>query len=232
MRSVDCQNCSYCFFGCAYGCKQSTDRSLPAPRWKRCGRRERRPGRGDRLDSGRASGVIARTAEGALEVKRAGGGPRLRRDRDSADAHRPPPGQLRGGASPRASSGRQRARLVRRRTKTEYRTAMVSRYSDSFIRDGFVIELFGANPAFAAPSVPGLAPHTSDWRSICIARAVARPSSATTAPSGRVRRGRRGEEGHRVRARGAGTRARPARSQDVVGDQRSRPGRVRSASSR
>jgi choline dehydrogenase-like flavoprotein len=66
----DCKGCSYCFFGCAYGCKQSMDRSyLPAAAAK--GARILSDARVTRInvDGGRASGVLATTSEGSLDVR-------------------------------------------------------------------------------------------------------------------------------------------------------------------
>jgi choline dehydrogenase-like flavoprotein len=70
VRNVkDCRGCCYCLFGCAYGCKQSMDRSyLPAAIDK--GARVVSEARVDRIvvDGGAARGVRARTPEGTLEV--------------------------------------------------------------------------------------------------------------------------------------------------------------------
>jgi choline dehydrogenase-like flavoprotein len=195
LRSVkDCQNCSYCFFGCAYGCKQSTDRSyLPAAMER--GAVVVSDARVDkiRIDGDRASGVIARTAEGALEVSAravvlACGAietPLLLLD------HR-----LGGSEVGRHLALHPVVSVLGwyDDEKTEYRSAMVSRYSDSFVRDGFVIELFGVNPAFAAPSVPGFGyAHkraARDLHRTSGAAAIIRDDGA----AGRVRRGRHGEK--------------------------------------
>jgi choline dehydrogenase-like flavoprotein len=70
LRNVrGCKGCSYCFFGCAYGCKMSMDQSyLPAAMEK--GARVICDARVEALvmDAGRARGVTARTAEGSLDV--------------------------------------------------------------------------------------------------------------------------------------------------------------------
>jgi choline dehydrogenase-like flavoprotein len=195
VRSVkDCQNCSYCFFGCAYGCKQSTDRSyLPAAVEK--GAVVVSDARVERIqfDGDRASGVVARTAEGALEVSARAvvlacgaietplmlldhrlGGPEVGRH---LALH--PVVSVLGWYDDE---------------QTEYRSAMVSRYSDSFIRDGLVIELFGANPAFSAVAVPGFGvAHkraARDLHRTSGGAAIIRDDGAV----GRVRRGRRGEK--------------------------------------
>ncbi len=143
VRNVkDCKNCCYCFFGCAYGCKQSTDRSyLPAAMKKGAvvfseARVEKILMEGDR-----AAGVLARTAEGELEV-------RARAVVLACGAIETPLMLLDhrlGGAE----VGRHLALHPVVSVlgwyddeQTEYRSAMLSRYSDAFIRDGLVIELF------------------------------------------------------------------------------------------
>jgi choline dehydrogenase-like flavoprotein len=194
-RSVkDCKNCCYCFFGCAYGCKQSTDRSyLPAAMAKGAivvsdARVEK-----IQLDGSRASGVVARTAEGTLEVSA--------RAVVLACGTIETPLMLLDHGLGGSEVGRHLALHPVVSVlgwydddQVEYRSAMLSRYSDSFIRDGFVIELFGANPAFAAPVVPGFgAAHKLGARNLhrtSGAAAVVRDDKAV----GRVRRGRGGKK--------------------------------------
>lgn len=66
----DCKGCSYCFFGCAYGCKQSMDQSyLPQAMSK--GARVISDARVERIrfDARTATGVNARTPTGRIEVR-------------------------------------------------------------------------------------------------------------------------------------------------------------------
>ncbi len=66
----DCRGCCYCFWGCAYGCKQSMDQSyLPAA--GEAGARIVSEARVERIhfEAGHARGVDARTPHGVLEVR-------------------------------------------------------------------------------------------------------------------------------------------------------------------
>lgn len=65
-----CRGCNYCFFGCAWGCKQSMDQSyLPAAMGE--GARVISDARVERIDMDgtRARGVVARTPHGTLKVR-------------------------------------------------------------------------------------------------------------------------------------------------------------------
>lgn len=65
-----CRGCNYCFFGCAYGCKQSMDQSY-LPDATEGGARLVSNARVSeiRMEGRRARGVVARTAHGTLEVR-------------------------------------------------------------------------------------------------------------------------------------------------------------------
>jgi choline dehydrogenase-like flavoprotein len=189
-----CQDCCYCFFGCAYGCKQSTDRSyLPAAMEK--GAVVVSEARVQRvvLDGGRATGVVARTPEGRLEIT-------ARAVVLACGAVETPLMLIDHGLG-----GREVGRNLKVHPvvsvlgwyddeQTEYRNAMLSQYADTFIRDGIVIELYGASPAFLGPFVPGFgADHKRAVRDLAHASggaAVVRDDRAV----GRVSRGRRGEK--------------------------------------
>jgi choline dehydrogenase-like flavoprotein len=195
VRNVkDCHECCYCFFGCAYGCKQSADRSyLPAAMDKGAVVFSDTRVETIRLSGGRATGVVARTAEGAVEVE-------ARAVILACGAIETPLMLI-----DHHLGGREVGRNLALHPvvsvlgwydddANEYRNAMLSRYSDAFIRDGFVIELFGTSPTFAAPSVPGFGmAHKQGARELqrtSSAAAVVRDDQAV----GRVKRGRRGEK--------------------------------------
>ena len=195
VRNVkDCKNCCYCFFGCAYGCKQSTDRSyLPAAIAKGAVVFSEARVEKMRMEGDRATGVLARTAEGELEVS-------ARAVVLACGAIETPLMLLDhrlGGPEVGLHLALHPVVSVLgwyEDEQTEYRSAMMSRYSDAFIRDGLVIELFGASPAFAAPLVPGFgAEHKRGARGMhrtSGGAAIIRDDKAV----GRVRRGRRAEK--------------------------------------
>lgn len=195
VRSVkDCHGCCYCFAGCAYGCKQSADRSyLPAAIAK--GARVISEARVEKiaLDGAIARGVFARTPEGALDVS-------ARAVVIACGSVETPLMLLDHGLG-----GREVGRNLALHPaigvlgwydedQTEYRNAMLSSYSDAFVKDGFLIELGAGSPAFIAPSVPGFGrAHKEMARELhkaSLAAAIVRDEGA----SGRVRRGRRGEK--------------------------------------
>jgi choline dehydrogenase-like flavoprotein len=195
VRNVkDCHQCCYCMFGCAYGCKQSTDRSyLPAAMER--GAVVVSDARVDEivLEGGRATGVVARTAEGVLEV--------AARAVVVACGSIETPLMLIDHRLGGAAIGKHLALhpVVSvlgwyEDEQTEYRNAMLSQYSDHFLRDGFVIELFGLSPAFSGPLVPGFGvEHKRGARDLARTSgiaAVVRDDGAL----GRVRRNRRGEK--------------------------------------
>jgi choline dehydrogenase-like flavoprotein len=195
VRNVkDCHECCYCFFGCAYGCKQSTDRSyLPAALEK--GATVVSDARVEKIvfEGSRATGVVARTAEGSLEVA-------ARAVILACGAIETPlmllDHKLGGSAVGRHLALHPVVSVLGwyDDEQTEYRNAMLSQYSDDFARDGFVIELFGASPPFVAPFVPGFgAAHKRGALDLARASggaAVVRDDGAL----GRVRRGRKGEK--------------------------------------
>ncbi len=192
-RSVkDCRGCCYCFAGCAYGCKQSTDQSyLPAAFEK--GAALVSDARVEKLvfDGDRATGVFARTAEGALDVKaravvlacgtietplmlldhRLGG-----RDVGKHLALHPV----------LAVAG-----LYEDEDET-YRSALIATYTDAFVGDGYLLELATGAPPSLAPIVGGFGRHHKE-----IARGIGKASIAGAiirddGSLGRVRRGRGG----------------------------------------
>ena len=160
VRSVkDCQNCSYCFFGLRLRLQAVHRPELPARRdGEGGGRRQRRPGRDDPARrvgratrrrrahgrghaGGRARGRVV-LACGAIET------PLMLLDHGLGGSE--------VGTSPRASSGASASSAGTTTSRSEYRSAMrLAVLRPRSFGDGFVIELFGANPAFAAPSVPG-----------------------------------------------------------------------------
>ncbi len=195
VRSVkDCHGCCYCLAGCAYGCKQSADRSyLPAAMAK--GARVISEARVEKivLDGDRATGVFARTPEGEIEVS-------ARAVVIACGSIETPLMLLDHGLG-----GREVGRNLSLHPsigvlgwydedQTEYRNAMLSSYSDAFLKDGFIIELAAASPAFLGPAVPGFGPAhkamTRDLHKASLAAAIVRDEGA----SGRVRRGKRGEK--------------------------------------
>ena len=190
----DCHQCCYCMFGCAYGCKQSTDRSyLPAAMER--GAVVVSEARVEKLvlQGGRAAGVVARTAEGALEVS-------ARAVVLACGAIETPLMLVDHGLGGPAIGRHLALHPVVSvlgwydDEQAEYRSAMLSQFSDDFLRDGFVIELFGLSPAFSGPQVPGFgADHKRGARDLArtsAAAAVVRDDGAL----GRVRRNRRGEK--------------------------------------
>jgi choline dehydrogenase-like flavoprotein len=194
VRSVKgCHNCCYCLTGCAYGCKQSTDRSyLPAAMEKGAlvvsdARVEK-----IRIEGGRATGVVARTAEGMLEVSA--------RAVILACGAIETPLMLLDHRVGGADVGRHLALhpsisvLGWYDEPVENRSAMMSQYSDAFLREGVILEVFGASPALAAPLVSGFGvahkQGTRDIRHTSGATAIIRDEKAV----GRVRRGRGGEK--------------------------------------
>ena len=195
VRNVkDCHDCCYCFFGCAYGCKQSTERSyLPAAMEK--GATVVSDARVEKIvfEGARAAGVVARTPEGSLEVT-------ARAVVLACGAIETPlmliDHKLGGPAVGRHLALHPVVSVLGwyDDEQTEYRNAMLSQYSDDFARDGFVIELFGASPAFLAPFVPGFgASHKRgalDLGRASSGAAIIRDDGAL----GRVRRGRKGDK--------------------------------------
>ena len=184
-RSVkDCKGCSYCFSGCVYGCKQSTDQSyLPAAFEK--GATLVSEARVEKLvfDGDRATGVLARTAEGVLEVS-------ARAVVLACGSIETPLMLLDHGLGGR-DVGRHLALhpvlvvagLYEEDDKA-YRNAMIASYTDAFVADGYLVELGAARRPPSRRSRRGSAGTTRRSHETSASRPSAAPSSATTGRSG------------------------------------------------
>ena len=140
-RSVkDCRGCCYCFFGCAYGCKQSTDQSyLPAAFAKGASLVSEARVEKIKLEAGRATGDVTARAVvlscGSIET------PLMLLDHGL------------GGRDVGRHLALHPVLLVLGYFEDDqhaYRNAMISSYSDAFVGDGFLVELAAATPPFAA----------------------------------------------------------------------------------
>ena len=192
-RSVkDCRGCCYCFAGCAYGCKQSTDQSyLPAAFEK--GAALVSDARVEKIvfDGDRAVGVFARTAEGALDVKARAvvlacgtiETPLMLLDhelggRDVGKHLALHPVLAVGGLYDDEDDS--------------YRSALIGTYTDAFVGDGYLLELATGAPPSLAPLAGGFGRHhkeiVRDVGKASIAGAIIRDDGSL----GRVRRGRGG----------------------------------------
>jgi choline dehydrogenase-like flavoprotein len=192
-RSVkDCRGCCYCFFGCAYGCKQSTDQSyLPAAFEKGASLVSEARVEKITFNGGRATGVVARTPEGTIEVS-------ARAVVLACGSIETPLMLLDHGLGGR-DVGRHLALhpvlLVLgyfEEDQNAYRNAMISTYTDAFVGEGYLIELAAASPPFSAPVAAGFGrTHKEAAREVGKAAgggAIIRDVGSL----GRVRRGRGG----------------------------------------
>ncbi|MCC7539372.1 MAG: GMC family oxidoreductase [Deltaproteobacteria bacterium] len=191
----DCRGCNYCFFGCAYGCKQSTDQSY-VPAAMADGAKVICDARVERieLDRGRATGVTARTRHGTLEVRARAvvvscgaiqtplllldcgiGGSEVGKNL-SVHPVVGPSGWFDPGEQPDDVS------------------SLIGTYTDVFVGEGYLLEAYSGTPTFVAPFVPGFGREhkelVRDLRQSAGVAAVVRD----TGGFGRVRRGRRGEK--------------------------------------
>jgi len=151
----DCRGCPYCFFGCAYGCKQSMDQSyLPAAADK-----------GARIISdarvvefhrvgGSVGGVIAKTSAGSLHVE-------ARATVLACGAIATPLMLIDHGLGAE-QVGRNLALhpvLVVSgwfdEQVPEQRAGLISMYSDAYEKDGILLEFAAGSLPFAAPGSPG-----------------------------------------------------------------------------
>jgi choline dehydrogenase-like flavoprotein len=197
VRNVkDCKGCAYCFFGCAWGCKQSVDQSyLPAAMAK--GAVVVSDARVERIDldggSGRARGVSARTPEGTLDVRA--------RAVVLACGTIETPLMLLAHRLGGADVGKNLALHPvifplgwYDDEQVAYKTSLLATYSDVFVKEGFLLETGSPTPAFLAPYLPGFGrPMKEDARDLLKASgggAIVRDDGGL----GRVRRGRRGEK--------------------------------------
>lgn len=189
-----CRGCPYCFFGCAYGCKQSMDQSyLPAA-----------VGKGARviadtevtriqLDGHRARGVVAKTPTGTLVV-------RSRAVILSCGAIATPLmllDQGLGGAEVGHHLAVHPVVFVSGfygEDKPAHVSTMLATYSDHWTDEGFLVELGSGSAAFGAQGMPGIGlGHKELARQVSRAwggGAVIRDASAP----GRVRRDRKGRK--------------------------------------
>jgi choline dehydrogenase-like flavoprotein len=197
VRNVkDCKGCSYCFFGCAWGCKQSVDQSyLPAAMAK--GANVVSDARVERIDLdelGRARGVRAKTPEGSIEV-------RSRAVVLACGTIETPLMLMQHGLG-----GREVGRHLALHPvlwvsgwyddarPNAYRTNLLSTYTDVHVKDGFLVETGAPTPVFLAPYLPGFGREMKE-----MARDLAHASGAGAIVRddgglGRVRRGRAGEK--------------------------------------
>ena len=149
-----CRGCNYCFFGCAYGCKQSVDRSY-LPAGVDAGATLVSDARVEtiELDGARARGVVARTPHGTLKVRAravvlacgAIATPLMLQDHGLGGAEvgenlavHPISGPF-GWYDEVQPPG----------------SAMIGVYSDAYRSEGFLLETFSAPPDFLAALVPG-----------------------------------------------------------------------------
>jgi choline dehydrogenase-like flavoprotein len=197
VRNVkDCKGCSYCFSGCAWGCKQSVDRSyLPAAIAK--GAVVVSDARVERIDldeARRARGVHAKTPEGSLDV-------RARAVVLSCGTIETPLVLMQHGLGGR-DVGRHLALhpvlfllgWYDEARPAAYRTNLLSTYTDVYVKDGFLVETGAPTPVSLAPYLPGFGQAMKelarDLPSASGAGAIVRDDGSL----GRVRRGRRGEK--------------------------------------
>jgi choline dehydrogenase-like flavoprotein len=192
-RSVkDCRGCCYCFAGCAYGCKQSTDQSyLPAAFEK--GATLVSDARVEKIvfDGDRAVGVFARTTEGALDVKARAvvlacgtiETPLMLLDHEL------------GGRDVGKHLALHPVLAVAGLYEDEdeaYRSALIATYTDAFVGDGYLLELATGAPPALAPIAAGFGRHhkelVRDIGKASVAGAIIRDDGSL----GRVRRGRGG----------------------------------------
>ncbi len=192
-RSVkDCRGCCYCFAGCAYGCKQSTDQSYLPAAYER-GATLVSEARVERItfDGDRAAGVFARTAEGALDVS-------ARAVVLACGAIETPlmliDHEL-GGRDVGKHLAIHPVLVVAGVYEEEgeaYRNALIATYTDAFVGDGYLLELGAAAPPSVAALAPGFGRHhketARDMGKSSFGGAIIRDDGSL----GRVRRGRRG----------------------------------------
>ncbi len=198
VRNVkDCKGCAYCFTGCAWGCKQSTDQSyLPAAMAKGAVVvSDARVERIDRDEGGRARGVHARTPEGTLDV-------RARAVVLACGTIETPLLLLEHGLGG-PDVGRHLAlhpvifviAWYDDGRPDAYRTNLLASYTDVHLKDdGFLVETATPSPVFLAPHMPGFGREAKE-----LARDLPRTSGGGAivrddGSLGRVRRGRRGEK--------------------------------------
>jgi choline dehydrogenase-like flavoprotein len=196
VRNVkDCKGCAYCFAGCAWGCKQSVDQSyLPAAMQK--GAVVVSDARVERLDldaSGRARGVLARTAEGTLAV-------RARAVVLACGTIETPLVLLAhrlGGAEVGKHLALHPVVFVLGwydDAQVTYRSAFLSTYTDVFVDEGFLIEAGSPLPTGLAPYQGGFGRAFKEAGRDLVKAGGGGAIIRDDGSLGRVRRGRRGEK--------------------------------------
>jgi choline dehydrogenase-like flavoprotein len=197
VRNVkDCKGCAYCFFGCAWGCKQSVDQSyLPAAMAR--GAVVVSDARVEHIDldgQRRARGVRARTPEGTLEV-------RAKAVVLACGTIETPLVLMAHGLGGR-DVGRHLALhpvffmlgWYDAARPGAYKTNLLASYTDVYVKEGFLVETGTPTPVFLAPYLPGfgraMKELARDLPSATGGGAIIRDDGSL----GRVRRGRRGEK--------------------------------------
>ncbi|MCB9595399.1 MAG: GMC family oxidoreductase [Sandaracinaceae bacterium] len=194
LRNVEgCRGCQYCFFGCAWGCKQSVDRSY-LPGAIDAGVRVISDARVERLDmvGARAAGVTARTKHGTLRV-------RAKAVVLACGAIATPLMLLDHGLGG-ADVGRHLALhpicapLGLFDDDAEVGTAMIGAYTDAYLSEGFLLETFSLPLDYLATVLPGIGAEHQ-----VLAREARRYSGIAiiardTGSLGRVTRGRSGKK--------------------------------------
>ncbi|HUH04877.1 MAG TPA: GMC family oxidoreductase N-terminal domain-containing protein, partial [Kofleriaceae bacterium] len=152
----DCRGCCYCFFGCAYGCKQSMDQSyLPAA--LRASARVIHDAEVERLerDGNRVTGVVARTPAGTLRIA-------SRAVVLACGAVQTPLILLDHGIGGDQVGHHLAVHPVLFATglhdedKPARVSTMLATYSDHWVDEGFLVELGSGSNAFAAQGAPGI----------------------------------------------------------------------------
>jgi choline dehydrogenase-like flavoprotein len=192
-----CRSCVYCFFGCAWGCKQSVDQSyLPQAMAKGvtvlCDVAVERIER----EGDRATGVVARVKGGEGEVV-----VRARAVVIACGSIATPLLLLANGIDGGGEVGRHLALQPvvpivawHDEAQVSYRSAALSTYTDAFLNDGILVEFAMLPPAFFASWLPGFGREQKelarDMGKAVGSGCIVRDEGST----GRVRRGRRGEK--------------------------------------
>lgn len=187
-----CRGCVYCFFGCAYGCKQSMDQSyLPAAVEASARIVSQAEVTRIKMTGDRATGVVAKTPHGELAVSAkavvvACGAiqtPLLLIDNHLGG---PEVGQHLAVHPVYFVTG------LFEEAKPDDAGAMLATYTDVFVEDGFMIETGSGSLAFGATGVPGIGrAHKEQLRDLKYmwgGGAIVRDTGSL----GRVRRNRKG----------------------------------------
>ena len=194
LRNVKgCRGCNYCFFGCAWGCKQSVDQSY-LPGALEAGVRLISDCRVERIDmqGRRASGVLARTAHGTVKV-------RAKAVVLSCGAINTPLMLLDHGLGG-SEVGRHLAvhpivgPLGFYDEENAGGSALIGAYSDAYRDEGFLLETFSSSRDFLASIMPGMgAEHRELVRELPKIGGLA-AIVRDTGSLGRVSRGRKGDK--------------------------------------